>query len=75
MWHYKWGMAASIVPRLLHGGLMFSEPYLLERVLDFTSEPEQPNSQRTAYMLTAAYAIVHIGRSVCPASPLQTSIN
>lgn len=65
MWHYKWDMLGSVVPRLLHAGLMFSEPYLLERVLNFTAEPEGLNSQRMAYTLTAAYAIVHIGRSVC----------
>ncbi|KAG6256393.1 hypothetical protein E4U23_001961 [Claviceps purpurea] len=35
-----------------------------ERVLDFTAEPEGPNTRNFGYGLIGAYALVHIGKAV-----------
>lgn len=64
MAHYKWSIGAGIIPRLVYSGFSFSQPFLVERVLDFTAERRGPNSQNTAYALIAAYAIVYAGISV-----------
>ena len=62
--HYKWDFVAGIIPRLANTGFNFSQPFLVQRVLDFTAEPMGINSKNTAYALVAAYAIVYIGLSV-----------
>lgn len=64
MAHYKWSIGAGIIPRLLYSGFSFSQPFLVERVLNFTAETRGPNSQNTAYALIMAYSIVYIGISV-----------
>ncbi|PFH57820.1 hypothetical protein XA68_14537 [Ophiocordyceps unilateralis] len=62
--HYKWCIFSGILPRLAYTGFSFSQPYLIQRVLDFTSEPENPNSRNISYGLVGAYAIVYIGLSL-----------
>ncbi|PHH89568.1 hypothetical protein CDD83_5759 [Cordyceps sp. RAO-2017] len=62
--HYKWCFLTGIVPRLAYTGFSFSQPFLIERVLNFTTEPEFPNSKNYAYGLVGAYAIVYIGLSI-----------
>ncbi|OBT89053.1 hypothetical protein VE02_02018 [Pseudogymnoascus sp. 03VT05] len=62
--HYKWSLGAGIIPRLAYSGFSFLQPFLVQRVLDFTAETRGPNSQNIAYALIAAYAIVYIGISL-----------
>ncbi|KAI9147656.1 Canalicular multispecific organic anion transporter 2 [Paramyrothecium foliicola] len=64
LWHYKWAFLAGVIPRLAQTGFLFSQPFLIPRVLDFVKEPEGPNSKATAYGLIGAYAIVYIGVAV-----------
>jgi ATP-binding cassette subfamily C (CFTR/MRP) protein 1 len=70
--HYKWSLGAGIIPRLAYSGFSFSQPFLVQRVLDFTAETRGPNSQNIAYALVAAYAIVYIGISVSHYSVYHT---
>ncbi|KHO01327.1 ABC transporter [Metarhizium album ARSEF 1941] len=63
-WHYKWDLLAGVLPRLAYVGFTFAEPFLVKRVLDFTVEPNGPNTRNFAYGLTGAYAIVHIGKAL-----------
>ncbi|KAK2608934.1 hypothetical protein QQS21_002510 [Conoideocrella luteorostrata] len=62
--HYRWDLLAGVVPRLAYTGFTFTEPFLVQRVLDFTTEPEGPNSRNFAWGLVGAYAIVHIGKAM-----------
>lgn len=62
--HYKWDLLAGVLPRLAYIGFTFTEPFLVHRVLDFTVEPDGPNTRNIALGLVAAYAIVHIGKAV-----------
>lgn len=65
LWHYKWAFLAGTLPRLAYTGFSYSQPFLVERVLDFVSEDRAPDSKSTAYGLIGAYAIVYVGLSVC----------
>ena len=62
--HYKWPIAAGVIPRLANVGFSFAQPFLVQRVLDFMDEPDSPTSQYQAYGLIAAYAIVYVGLAV-----------
>ena len=62
--HYKWPFLAGVLPRLSYTGFTFAQPFLVERVLSFMTEPEHVNSTNYAYGLIAAYAIVYLGISV-----------
>ncbi|KAG6162558.1 hypothetical protein E4U51_006316, partial [Claviceps purpurea] len=72
MWHCKnvspeaaaWHLLAGVLPRLAYIGFTFAEPFLVKRVLDFTAEPEGPNTRNFGYGLIGAYALVHIGKAV-----------
>ena len=63
--HYKWVFVQGVLPRLAHTGFCFAQPFLVERVLNFMTEPEHVNSTNYARGLVAAYAIVYIGIAVC----------
>ncbi|KAJ5748330.1 uncharacterized protein N7511_010026 [Penicillium nucicola] len=64
VFHYKWAFLEGILPRLAYTGFCFAQPFLVERVLDFMTEPEHVNSNNYAYGLIGAYAIVYIGIAV-----------
>lgn len=55
---------AGVLPRLGYTFFCFAQPFLVERVLDFMTEPEHVNSKNYARGLVAAYAIVYIGIAV-----------
>ncbi|KAH0592836.1 hypothetical protein MHUMG1_09481 [Metarhizium humberi] len=61
--HYKWDLLAGVIPRLACIGFTFAQPFLLERVLDFTAEPVESSRKEFAYGLIGAYAIVYIGKA------------
>lgn len=54
----------GVLPRLAFTGFSFAQPFLVERVLHFMTEPEHVNSDNYARGLVAAYAIVYIGLAV-----------
>lgn len=61
--HYKWHLLAGIIPRLAYAGFIFTEPFLIERVLVFVAKPDKSDDKFDAYGLIAAYAIVYIGKA------------
>lgn len=69
MVHYKWDLLAGCLPRLAYIGFTFAEPFLVQRVLDFTAEPDGPNTRNIGYGLIGAYALVHLGKAVRWTSP------
>ncbi|KAJ5294660.1 hypothetical protein PENANT_c006G09572 [Penicillium antarcticum] len=64
VFHYKWAFLEGVLPRLAYTGFCFAQPFLVERVLDFMTEPEHVNSSNYAYGLIGAYAIVYIGIAI-----------
>ncbi|TWU70754.1 hypothetical protein ED733_001354 [Metarhizium rileyi] len=61
--HYKWTVLAAVLPRLAYTGFTFAQPFLIHRVLSFTSSAA-PRSANVAYGLIGAYAIVYIGSAL-----------
>lgn len=73
--HYKWDLLAGVLPRLAYVGFTFAEPFLVKRVLDFTVEPDGPNTRNFGYGLIGAYALVHIGKAVrCSSYPFVSPL-
>ncbi|KHN96132.1 ABC transporter [Metarhizium album ARSEF 1941] len=64
LWHYRWALLSGTLPRLAYTGFSYSQPFLVERVLDFVSEDREPDSNKIAYGLIGAYAIVYVGLSL-----------
>ncbi len=58
-------MLGSVVPRLAHSAFLFTEPFLLQRVLKYMADSRGPLSHEISYGLVGAYAIVHVGKAVC----------
>lgn len=69
MKHYKWEFLGGILPRMAFTGFLFAQPFLVQRVLDFMTEPEHVNSSNYARGLVAAYGIVYVGIAVCFINP------
>ncbi|KAG5930350.1 hypothetical protein E4U42_001865 [Claviceps africana] len=64
VYHYKWDLLAGVLPRLAYVGFTFAEPFLVQRVLDFTAEPGGVNTRNFGYGLIGAYALVQIGKAM-----------
>lgn len=62
--HYKWTILAACLPRLAYTGFTFAQPFLIDRVLSFTSGPKEGRSTNDGFGLIGAYAIVYIGAAV-----------
>ncbi|EFE37769.1 ABC bile acid transporter, putative [Trichophyton verrucosum HKI 0517] len=61
--HYKWYIMAGILPRLAYTGFSYSQPFLVQRVLDFTAQAPHAQTSNIAYSLVGGYAVVYIGLS------------
>lgn len=64
LFHYKWAFLSGVLPRLAYSGLTFAQPFLVQRVLDFTGQPVDSKSNDIAYGLIGAYGLVYIGLAV-----------
>ncbi|KAM5429329.1 hypothetical protein McanCB56680_000032 [Microsporum canis] len=62
--HYKWNILAGVLPRLAYTGFSYSQPFLVQQVLDFTAEAPHAQTNNIAYSLVGAYAIAYIGLSL-----------
>lgn len=56
-----------VIPRLFLIGFKFSQPFLVERVTDYLTQPEGENDAAIGYSLIGAYGLVYIGLAVSPA--------
>ncbi|KAF3491610.1 Cyclic peptide transporter [Arthroderma uncinatum] len=65
--HYKWHIAAGVIPRLACIGFSFAQPFLVQRVLEFIGESDSSISRYQGYGLIAAYAIVYVGHAISQA--------
>lgn len=64
---------AGVLPRLANIGFSFSQPYLIQRVLEVAAEPNEPKRKEIGYSLVGAYALVYIGMSVSSIFSILTS--
>ena len=60
----KWPIISAIIPRICQLGLMMSQPFLINRTINFISEPVNQHSKNVGYGLIGAYGLVYIGTAV-----------
>ncbi|KAM3447999.1 hypothetical protein MY3296_008205 [Beauveria thailandica] len=58
--HSKWQILAAVPARLAHAAFTLSQPFLVQRVLDYTNKPPTESDKNTGYGLIAAYALAYI---------------
>ncbi|OAQ96826.1 hypothetical protein LLEC1_02049 [Akanthomyces lecanii] len=62
--HYKWQILAAMPARLVYAAFTLSQPFLVQRVLDYTATSPTESDKNTAYGLIAAYALAYIGIAI-----------
>lgn len=63
--HYKWQILAAMPARLAYTAFTLAQPFLVQRVLDYTASPPDGTDDNTGYGLIAAYGLVYVGIAVC----------
>ena len=66
----KGPLLAPIPARLALIGFTISQPLLVNRLLNYLSEPKTPENINVGYGIIAAYGVVYIGIAVC-ISPVE----
>ncbi|KAG4253240.1 hypothetical protein FPRO03_07200 [Fusarium proliferatum] len=59
---YKWQFAAGIIPRLLHSGFNFAQPFLIQSVIVLVSKKEM--SVQTSSGLIGATVFIYLGLAI-----------
>ncbi|KAF4333749.1 Canalicular multispecific organic anion transporter 2 [Fusarium beomiforme] len=59
---YKWQFAAGIIPRLLHSGFNFAQPFLIQSVIVFVSRKE--TSVQISSGLIGATVLIYLGLAI-----------
>ncbi|KAF5614045.1 Canalicular multispecific organic anion transporter 2 [Fusarium tjaetaba] len=59
---YKWQFAAGIIPRLLHSGFNFAQPFLIQSVILLVSKKEM--SVQTSSGLIGATVLIYLGLAI-----------
>jgi ABC-type multidrug transport system fused ATPase/permease subunit len=62
--HYKWSLLAGVIPRLASSFFCFCEPFLVEKILRFTSFTPEEDRQNVSQALIVAYAVMQIGKAL-----------
>jgi hypothetical protein len=57
-------LASAILPRLCYTGLLYAQPFLVQRATEFVTAPRDINTNKIGGGLIAAYAIVYVGIAV-----------
>ncbi|KAM0558381.1 hypothetical protein ACHAPJ_005075 [Fusarium lateritium] len=59
---YKWQLAAGIIPRLLHSGFNFAQPFLIQSVIVFVSRKQM--SVQVSSGLIGATVLIYLGFAI-----------
>ncbi|KAF4964511.1 hypothetical protein FSARC_7575 [Fusarium sarcochroum] len=59
---YKWQLAAGIIPRLLHSGFNFAQPFLIQSVIVFVSRKQM--SIQISSGLIGATVLIYLGLAI-----------
>ncbi|KAH8805003.1 P-loop containing nucleoside triphosphate hydrolase protein [Xylogone sp. PMI_703] len=60
----RWPLISIIFPRLCGIALALAQPFLVQRALQFVSEPVTPESTNVGYGLIGGYGLVYIGTAI-----------
>ncbi|KAH8887988.1 putative multidrug resistance protein MDR [Thozetella sp. PMI_491] len=61
---FRVAFLAPVIPRLCLTGFSFSQPFLINGIIDFVGGPNKENMNETARMLIGATALIYIGLAV-----------
>jgi ATP-binding cassette subfamily C (CFTR/MRP) protein 1 len=61
---FKWELLAPVFPRLVLIVFTMCQPLLLNRFVNYLSEPKGPENTNIGYGLIAAYGFVYLGLAV-----------
>lgn len=62
----KWPLLSIALPRLCLIGFNFSQPFLINRAISLSTEPDSQHATNVGYGLIFAYVIAYTGIAVCP---------
>ena len=62
--HYKWQIAAGIVPRAMQIGFLFAQPFLIRTTIALMSAPDSLYTTYIGYAIIGSYAIVYVGIAI-----------
>ena len=65
---YKWQAFKGVLPRLALTGFTFAQPFLITRVVNFITQPEQRLDDELGNGLIAATALIYIGLAISNAN-------
>ena len=68
-------LAIAALPRLAVIGFSYSQPLLINRIIDFINDSSTTTSSNEGYGLIGATALVYIGLTVCQATGKFTSMS
>jgi ATP-binding cassette, subfamily C (CFTR/MRP), member 1 len=60
----KWPFLAPALPRLFLIGFNYAQPFLINRTVEFVSQPSSAENKNVGYGLIGATAITYVGRAV-----------
>ncbi|KID91337.1 ABC transporter, transmembrane domain, type 1 [Metarhizium guizhouense ARSEF 977] len=62
--HFRWKLAAAVIPRLCLIGFKFAQPFLVQSAVVYLSELNGQHSRNSGYGLIAAYVILYVGIAI-----------
>ncbi|KAK1493023.1 hypothetical protein CTAM01_09650 [Colletotrichum tamarilloi] len=63
-WAYRTTFLAAVLPRLLFAGFIFSQPFLVNQIVNFVGSPRTEDSRNVAGGLVGATALIYCGIAV-----------
>jgi ATP-binding cassette subfamily C (CFTR/MRP) protein 1 len=57
-------LLSPVIPRLALTAFKYSQPLLIQRLLDYLDEPANSDTKNIGYGLIGAYALVYLGLAV-----------
>lgn len=63
-WAYRITFIAAVLPRLLFAGFTFSQPFLVNQIVNFVGSPRTEDSRNIAAGLVGATALIYTGLAV-----------
>ncbi|KXH55546.1 hypothetical protein CSAL01_07340 [Colletotrichum salicis] len=63
-WAYRTTFLAAVLPRILFAGFIFSQPFLVNQIVNFVGSPRTEDSKNIAGGLVGATALIYCGIAV-----------
>ncbi|KAJ0327043.1 hypothetical protein COL5a_006217 [Colletotrichum fioriniae] len=63
-WAYRTTFLAAVLPRILFAGFIFSQPFLVNQIVNFVGSPRTEDSKNVAGGLVGATALIYCGIAV-----------